>query len=410
MKHAHALCLALTLAAPSLALDGVVEKREVLLEDFALGGETVDLRIGVETYGTLAPTGDNVVLLAPFLAGHSHAAGKLSADDPAPGWWDALIGPGAPIDTDRWFVVSTDAIALPRSKPASVITTGPSSPNAQGVPYGPDFPRFGFADQVRAQRAVLEHLGVTHLRAVAGASMGGMIAWTWAVTQPDFVDLVIPVAAPVSYTAAERGGLAFARSLIEADPHWQGGRYHGGTEPNLGVGLVLMLLNGVIGPKSPTPPQPIDWTQVEAAYQALLDSLPASPADVAAQLTQVPTVQTYMERAEAEFDGGHFVQTFHAFEAYGAESGLRAGLPVRPVVIGFADDQLVGPAHLGQVESRLTRLGLAHRVEVLPGGRGHLSCLLDTDQFAEILRAELEGTGATPAPQPGMIGGLRTTR
>ncbi len=349
--------------------DTVVKQTAVLAGFAFAGGEQLDVKIGFETYGTLNATKDNVIVIAPFLAGHSHAAGILAG---APGWWDPLIGPGRAIDTSKWFVVSTDAIALPRSKPSIVVTTGPASQDAAGAYYGPDFPQIAFVDQVHAQRAILDQLGVTHVRAVLGASMGGMIAWEWGVTYPDFVDEAIPVSAPIGYSDAEVAGLDFAKTLIVNDPDYAGGRYYGtGAEPNTGVGEVLAMLNGIIVPSPSAALANIDWSQLPTMFP---------------DPSKIPTLQTYIDEAKQGFDGNHFVYTLDEFERYGIAF---APSSVRFVAIGFEDDQLVPPDHMQAADAALAAASLAHDVQVLPGGHGHLSCLLDTSEFAPVVANEL---------------------
>lgn len=376
----------------------LVSKQTAVFRDFRFeNGRRLDsVSLGYETYGRLNAAKNNVIVLAPFLAGHSHAAGKFAAADPAPGWWDALIGPGRAIDTDKYFVVSTDVLSLPRSKPSIVVTTGPASKDANGNHFGPLFPEFSVLDQVNAQRRLLGELGIDHVHAVLGASMGGMIAWQWGVSHPESVDLVIPVAAPIGYSDAERQGLALARSLIERDPDWQDGRYYGtGREPNRGVGIVLALLNGAIAPAPNMQPKTdVGWKELYDKYQKLLQLSPEQRSQQVAQ--QMPDFQKFVDRAQAEFEGGHFVHTFRMFEKYGVRPS-DASQAVRFVAIGFEDDNLVKKEHLAEVDAQLTAAGLRHRVAMFPGGKGHLSCLLDTDSFAGVIAEELR-----EAPRYGM--------
>lgn len=364
-------------------------KQTITLADFAFDcGETLpEVAFGVETYGTLNDRGDNAILLAPFLAGHSHAAGRLTPEDPAPGWWDGLIGPGKALDTDVWFVVATDVFALPRSKPPFVVTAGPHTLDASGEAYGPGFPAVSMVDQVEAQRQIVARLGVRHLRAVMGPSMGGMIAWQWSAQYPDFVDTIIPIAAPAWYAEEERAGLAFARILIENDPDYLDGRYYGtDREPNLGVGLVAMMLNSLVGPDPFKALEDFDWASLPERFAELMD---LDPEEIAAA---VPNLETYVERARKEFDGNHFVYTLRLFEAYDIPSAITtASRRVEVLAIGYADDQLVTPEHLVEVGEEMGEHGLTLQLHILDGGHGHLSCLLDLDQLTPIIREALTG-------------------
>src|SRR3954467_8094424 len=165
------------------------------------------IRVAYETYGTLAPARDNVILVCHALSGDAHAAGVArtppeestrdgfgAADRDRTsrkglGWWDGMIGPGKAFDTDRFFVVSTNLLGGCRG------TTGPSSRNpATGKPYGPDFPVISVADMVRTQRAFLDELGIERLAAVAGGSLGGMQGFEWGIRYPGQVDAVVAIA------------------------------------------------------------------------------------------------------------------------------------------------------------------------------------------------------------------------
>src|SRR5688572_20392133 len=165
------------------------------------------VRIAYETYGTLSPARDNVILVCHALSGDAHAAG-LSPTPVAEstrdgfraeerdgsvgrglGWWDGMIGPGKAFDTDRFFVVSSNLLGGCRG------TTGPSSTNpVTGRPYGSGFPVITVADMVRTERALLNELGITRLAGVAGGSLGGMQALEWAVQHGDRVEAIIPIA------------------------------------------------------------------------------------------------------------------------------------------------------------------------------------------------------------------------
>src|ERR671914_203660 len=219
------------------------------------GRELFPVRIAYETYGTLSPSRDNVVLVCHALSGDAHAAGFSAAPAAAGtrdgfraeerdgnagrdlGWWDGMIGPGKAFDTDRFFVVSTNLLGGCRG------TTGPSSTNpATGRPYGSDFPVITVADMVRTERAFLNELGITRLAAVAGGSLGGMQALEWAVLYGDQVDAIIPIASTHALHPQGIAWNAIARNAITADPDWQGGHYYGtGRAPTAGMGVARML-------------------------------------------------------------------------------------------------------------------------------------------------------------------------
>lgn len=182
--------------------------------------------LAYETWGALAPGGGNAILVTHGFTSSAHAA----AGEAGEGWWDGLIGPGKAIDTDRYFVVASNMLG------SCWGSTGPTSIDPRtGQPYGPDFPLVSTRDMVRAQRALLDSLGVTRLVAVAGPSFGGILAFQWAVEFPDFVAGIIPVvgAPRTPPSALEQVGSSVLR--FWADPNWRGGRYagHGGMDATM---------------------------------------------------------------------------------------------------------------------------------------------------------------------------------
>lgn len=357
--------LLLAAAAPGRALDALVTKRVVRVPSFPLAGGHVlpEVELGVETCGRLAPTRDNVVLICHYLAGDSHAAGRYDRADPAPGWWDELIGPGLPIDTDRWFVVSTDLLCNMRVKDPRVVATGPASIDPRtGRRYGDRFPQVTVRDQVRAQRAVLDALGVRRLRAVVGPSLGGMVAWQWAVEFPDYLDLIVPVAAPVTFSAAERAGMSSAALAITSDPAWLGGEYAAfGVEPVAGVAMALYGLSELTAGRVLT----FWW------------GLP-----------------TYVRRAR-EYEAACYLRLIqlHLGWDLGAELGSRAAalrlMRARAVVVGFDDDEFVTPDELRDAAAELGPAGVRSELVLLPGGHGHLSALEELPQLGPVLRRAL---------------------
>ncbi len=207
-----------------------VESRFFSTKDYKLGSGAVlpELTLACETYGTLAPDGRNAVLITHGFTSSHHAAGRYGANGvPAGlktgdvGFWDKLIGPGKPIDTDKLYVVSSNMLG------SSYGSTSPASLNPKtGKPYGPDFPHITVADIVGAQKAMLDTLGVKHLVAVAGPSYGGFQAFQWAASYPDFMDGVVPVVtAPSSVTSTPEAVQGLINRLAK-DPNWNGGWYY----------------------------------------------------------------------------------------------------------------------------------------------------------------------------------------
>ena len=168
-RWATILLAAFTVATSAAhGYDGAVEKKAWTLDTYETVGHATlrNVRVGYETCGTLNAAGDNAIFIPHFFSGTSHAAGKYKPTDAVPGYWDPIIGAGKPIDTDKYFVISADALANLNTKDPNVTTTGPASVDpATGKPYGMTFPVIAYDDSVRVHKALLDSLGVKKLAA-----------------------------------------------------------------------------------------------------------------------------------------------------------------------------------------------------------------------------------------------------
>jgi homoserine O-acetyltransferase len=203
-----------------------------------LGSDLGPVTVAYETWGTPSPTRDNAVLVEHALTGDSHAAGDTGPGHPTPGWWDPLIGPGAAIDTDRWWVICPNALGGCRG------TTGPSSPSREGTPWGSRFPTVTVRDQVAVEAALAEALGIERWAAVVGGSMGGMRALEWAVTYPSRVARLMIVACGAAATAEQIALCAVQAEAIRLDPAFRGGDYYdapAGHGPEEGLSLARRI-------------------------------------------------------------------------------------------------------------------------------------------------------------------------
>jgi homoserine O-acetyltransferase len=220
---------------------GIVNQQSVTFKDRVLeleaGGTLSPVTVAYETYGELSEARDNAVLVCHALSGDAHAAGYYgTGPEEIPGWWDILIGPGKPLDTDRYFVICSNFLG------SCYGTTGPTSVNPEtGEPYGLDFPFFTIRDLVEVQRWLIDHLEIDTLLAVIGGSMGGKQVLQWAISYPDRVRGAIPIATTARMSAQ---GIAFSevgRQAILADPGWQEGRYDPDEQPAAGLALARMI-------------------------------------------------------------------------------------------------------------------------------------------------------------------------
>ncbi|MBS3809069.1 MAG: homoserine O-acetyltransferase [Desulfobacterales bacterium] len=200
------------------------------------GARLGPITLAYETYGTLNRDKSNVVLVCHALTGDSHAAGYYSDADDKPGWWDNMIGPGKAIDTDKYFVICSNVLG------GCMGSTGPGSVNPEtGRPWGMDFPFVTIGDMVRAQKALMDHLGIKKILSMTGGSMGGMQVLQWCVQYPEMVHSAIPMATTMRHSALAIAFNEVARQAIIADPNWNNGDYYGGKKPNLGLSVARMI-------------------------------------------------------------------------------------------------------------------------------------------------------------------------
>jgi homoserine O-acetyltransferase len=354
------------------------------------GRDLHPIRIAYETYGTLSPRRDNVILVCHALSGDAHAAGfaktpplestrdGFAAEDrdrtagKGLGWWDGMIGPGKAFDTDSYFVVSTNLLGGCRG------TTGPSSINpATGNPYGSDFPVITVADMVRAQRAFLQELGIDRLAAVAGGSLGGMQAFEWAILYPDRVDAIVAIASTHALQPQGVAWNAIARNAITADPAWQHGHYYGtGRQPDGGMGVARMVGHITY----------LSAVSLAGKFGRRLQSAD----DIRYTLTEPEfEVESYL-RYQAEsfvrrFDANTYLYTSRALtyfdlaRQYGNGNLTDALRPMtaRTLLIAFSSDWLYPPAGSHELATALRALGKDVELHVIEAPYGHDCFLLE---------------------------------
>lgn len=221
---------------------GLVEKKfftfaeppnEMLLEN---GDKLGPVTIAYETCGKLNADKSNVIFVLHALSGDSHVAGYYQGDDPKPGWWDIMVGPGKGIDTDKYFVICSNILG------GCMGSTGPSSINPKtDKPYGLDFPFVTIGDMVQAQKKLIDHLGITKILSLIGGSIGGMQVLEWCARYPEMALSAIPLATTARHSALAIAFNEVARQAIMADPHWIGGNYYAGEKPDLGLAVARMI-------------------------------------------------------------------------------------------------------------------------------------------------------------------------
>jgi len=216
------------------------DERPLVLES---GARLTHVEVAYETYGELDPAGANAIFICHALSGDAHAAGYHDGDR-RPGWWDNIVGPGRPLDTDRYFIVCANVLGGCRG------TTGPSSIDpATGRPYGLRFPLLAVRDLVETHRGLLRHLGIRRLLAAIGGSLGGMQALQWALDHPSELAGALIIAASARLSAQNIAFSAVAREAIMRDPAFNGGDYYPGSvegdepppRPDRGLALARMI-------------------------------------------------------------------------------------------------------------------------------------------------------------------------
>ncbi len=199
------------------------------------GESLTPVTIAYETYGTLNESSNNAILILHALSGDAHAAGYYPGEE-RPGWWETMIGPGKGFDTDRFFVICSNVIGGCKG------STGPSSINpATGREYALEFPLVTVGDMVRAQKLLIDHLGIERLLCVSGGSMGGMQALQWAVAYPEAVASCVAIAATQKHSPMQIAFNEVGRQAIMADPRWNNGDYYQGDPPDNGLAVARMI-------------------------------------------------------------------------------------------------------------------------------------------------------------------------
>ncbi|MBF0108829.1 MAG: homoserine O-acetyltransferase [Magnetococcales bacterium] len=200
------------------------------------GATLQPIQVAYETYGRLNHDKSNVILICHALSGNAHAAGRHHPTDTKTGWWDGYIGPGKPFDTDHFFVICANNLG------GCDGTSGPSSINpATQTPYALNFPLITIGDIARLQRSLLLHLGIDKVLAVAGGSMGGMIALQWALDYPDSIAGALIIASTPRLSAQNIAFNAVARQAITQDPDFNNGNYYHGPKPERGLSVARMM-------------------------------------------------------------------------------------------------------------------------------------------------------------------------
>jgi len=369
--------------AQSITFEGPLE--------LELGGRLDGVTVAYETYGQLNSARTNAILVCHAISGDSHVARHNEQDDP--GWWDIMVGPGKPIDTNRFFVVCPNLLGGCRG------TTGPGSANpATGKPYGRDFPTITVADMVEVQRRLLDHLGIGQLLAVVGGSLGGHQVLTWAARFPERVQGVVPVATSPRLTTQALAFDVVGRNAIRRDPYYRSGQYYGEKRtPEVGLAIARMIGH-------------ITYLSREAMTKKF-DADRLRPRNVPTDFEKVFSVGSYLghqgDRFVERFDANTYITLSMAMDLFDlgstpeelAKTFRRA--PCRWLVISFSSDWLFPPEQSREIVNAL----IANRIPVsycnVQSACGHDAFLLPDDfpVYGEMIRAFLSNLAGEQAVQ-----------
>ena len=348
-------------------------------EGFTLesGGRLESVTVAYETWGELNVNRSNAVLVLHALTGDSHAAGLAGPGHPSVGWWDETIGPGKAVDTDRFFVVCPNVLGGCQG------TTGPSSMDGDGHPYGSRFPVITIRDQVDVEVALADYLGVDVWAGVVGGSMGGMRALEWAVGYPDRVDRVVVIAVGAAGTADQIALCSLQVRAIKADRHYLGGDYYdAGESPREGLSIARGI--GQFSYRT--------WTEFESRFGREVQG------EEAAFDTRRYAIESYLnyhgDKLAARFDPNSYIVLSEAMNHHDVGRG-RGGIVMalknvrhRVTVAGVSSDRLY-PRELQEELARL--IPGAGRMALITSPAGHDGFLIEADQVGVIIKEGLGG-------------------
>jgi homoserine O-acetyltransferase len=351
------------------------------------------LDVAYRTYGTLNAARSNAVLVCHALTGDQYVA------EPHPvtgkeGWWEAVVGPGRTVDTDRFFVICANVLG------GCMGSTGPRSmrdgagPDASPPgPWGTDFPPVTIRDMVRAQKRLIEHLGITRLFAVMGGSMGGMQALEWAALYPDAVFAALPIACASYHSAQNIAFHEVGRQAIFADPDWRGGQYwRSGKVPARGLAVARMCAH-------------ITYLSEQALTRKFgrrLQNAPKDPSEAITLFGDMFEVESYLHHQGStfvrRFDANSYLTITRAMDYFdlatdhkGDLANAFRGTRTRFLLVSFTSDWLFPTAESRAIARALNRAGANVSFVEIPSDKGHDAFLLDEPDFHRTLAGFLAG-------------------
>lgn len=340
--------------------------KDFVLDDgfrFIHGQTVAPFSIRYETFGELNADKSNAILVCHALSASAHAAGKYSKDeDERPGWWDGLVGYGKGIDLDKYFVICAN---LPGS---CFGTTSPSSIDSAGKPYGSRYPWPAIEDMVHSQKILLDGLGIRHLRAVAGGSLGGMQVLMWAALYPDFMESIITMAAGAAVPVQGIAWHIIGRKMIESDARFNGGDYYDNPDPLRGLQVARMVGH-------------MTYLSARALQSKFGRRRRGS--------TRQFEIDSYFEyqgrKFAAQYDANSYIRVQAAMdemdleEQHGSLQAAFANWRGRTLLVSFDTDWLFPVGAVEAVENAMISNGTPVRHERISSPNGHDTFLIDYD-------------------------------
>jgi homoserine O-acetyltransferase len=368
-------------------LHTIATDRPLALEQ---GGRLRDVVIAYETWGALDTMASNAVLICHAWTGDSHVTGPAGRGHPTPGWWEGVVGPGLAIDTDRYFVVCANVLGGCQG------STGPASIDPEtGQRYGSRFPVVTVRDMVRVQARLADHLGVDRWLSVIGGSMGGMQVLEWAITYPDRVHSIVPIATCAEATAQQIAWGVIGRRAIRVDPRWQGGDYYDappGEGPHEGLAVARMVAQVTF--------------RSDNVFTARFGRELADGEHDAPGLWQRFEVERYLDhhgtKLVRRFDANSYLVIGKAMDLHDVgrgRGGLEAAISrVRAptLIVGITSDLLYPLYQQRQIHQLLARQGTPTELVEIDSPHGHDSFLIDVDKVSEPIGAFLDEVAKAP--------------
>jgi homoserine O-acetyltransferase len=358
----------------------IVEKKTFVLPTYTTAaGEVIkNVRVGWEAAGALNADRSNAVLITHFFSGTSHAFGKYAPSDTTPGYWDAIIGPGKAIDTDKYYVLSSDTLVNLNAKAPNVVTTGPASIDPDsGTPYGMRFPVVSIRDFVRVQKALIDSLGIRRLKAVIGASMGALQAYEWAQSYHESVERIVAVIASAGAEPYLIAWFDLWGEPIRLDPKWNGGDYYAKEPPLDGLKAALKILTLHAN----------HWEWARTVF----GTAPAEDGkDPAKAIGNKFKIEAFLEQAAAARAAVADANHCHYLVQANQLTAIDAGKIKAPALVLYAPDDLIFYEPLvRETIGKLAAAGTSVDAGMLLGPSGHLNGVLAIGQAGGRIRSFL---------------------